>query len=383
MNKMLKPTILSLSLLTVMSGAAVAPALARIAAAFPTVNPTSIKLILTLPAVFIIIFSLLSGWMSTRIAKRHLLILGLTVYLLGGLGGGLATRFEFLLVARAVLGIGVGLIMPLATGLIADFYQGEERGKLMGYSTAASNLGGIIATLTSGLLAAYSWRCSFAVYGVGFAVLALVLFFLPTPQTEDRPAARSSKLSRAVYGWAASAFLLMLAFYAIPVNLAIFLDENSLGGASSSGVALAVVTASGFIAGLSFASVKTALRGFLPILLFALLSLGYFLLGQASDFFVVLLAASVMGLGFGWTMPLLFIGATKAGGDGLGVPTMALVTSMIFLGQFMSPLILDFVGSLCGDPSPRFAFVILAVVFAILFASALCRWMFTQRKTQM
>lgn len=381
MSRMLKPTVLSLSLLTVMSGAAVAPALARIAAAFPTVTPTSIKLILTLPAVFIIIFSLLAGRLSACMSKRQLLIIGLIVYLIGGLAGGFATRFELLLVARAVLGVGVGLIMPLATGLIADFYQGEERARLMGYSAAASQLGGIIATLSSGLLAAYSWRYSFGVYGASLPVLVLVLLFLPNPQTAERSAGGHAKLPKAVYGWAASAFLLMLAFYAIPINLAIFLENSSLGGASSSGLAIAVVTAGGFLAGLSFAKLKQALQGLLPALLFALLSLGYLLLSQAGDFFIVLLAAASVGLGLGWTMPLLFTNATKAGGEGLGVPTMALVTSMIFLGQFLSPLVLDYVGRLCGDSSPRFVFALLAGVFAILLVSALGHWLFRQRTT--
>lgn len=264
MSKMLKPTILSLSLLTVMSGAAVAPALARISAAFPMTHPTSIKLILTLPAVFIIIFSLLSGRLIDYMSKRRLLIFGLVIYLVGGVSGGFADRFEFLLVARALLGIGVGLIMPLSTGLIADFYTGEERGKLMGYSTAASNFGGIIATLSSGLLAAYSWRYSFGVYGASLVVLLLVLFFLPIPKAQSRRERKKSALPKAVYGWAACAFLLMLAFYAIPVNLAIFLERNSLGGASSAGVAIAVVTASGFLAGLSFASVKKSHKRAFP-----------------------------------------------------------------------------------------------------------------------
>lgn len=69
MRYMLKLTLLSLSLLTVISGAAVAPAVAQIAAAFPSVSQTA-----TLPAVFIIIFSLAAGRLSSRISKRSILI---------------------------------------------------------------------------------------------------------------------------------------------------------------------------------------------------------------------------------------------------------------------------------------------------------------------
>lgn len=374
MSKMLKPTILSISLLTVMSGAAVAPALARIATAFPGVSPTSIKLILTLPAIFIILFSLVAGQLSRRFSKRRLLVCGLIIYLMGGVAGGLATRFELLLAARGVLGIGVGLIMPLSTGLIADFFVGDERARMMGYSAAASNLGGIFATLLSGVLAVYSWRYSFGVYGASLAVLLLALLFLPESGTRTVRREDRSRLPNAVYGWALSAFLLMLGFYAIPVNLAIFLEQNALGDASAAGVTIAIVTACGFVAGLSFATVQAVLGPLLPSLLFALSGLGYFLLSQAGSLPGVWLAAVAVGLGLGWTMPLLFTGATRAGGSGMGVQTMAVVTSMIFLGQFLSPLVLDFLGGLCGDTRPRFIFLLIAGCFAALLVVFLGRW---------
>ena len=372
MNKMLKPTILSISLLTVMSGAAVSPALARIAAAFPEVSPTSIKLILTTPAIFIILFSLVAGRLSARLPKRRLLVWGLLIYLLGGVGGGLAGRFELLLAARAVLGIGVGLIMPLATGLIADFFIGDQRTRMMGYATAASNLGGVFATLLSGLLAVYSWRFSFGVYGASLAVLLLVLLFLPeSGETQARQSTTHSRLPRAVYAWATGAFLLMLVFYSIPVNLAIFLERNKLGGASAAGMTIAIVTASGFFAGLSFGRIQALLRRLLPPLLFALSGLGYLLLSQAHNLPTACLATAMAGLGLGWGMPLLFTGATKAGGSGMGVQTMAVVTSMTFLGQFLSPLVLDFAGNLCGNSSPRFIFLLIAGCFAATLIASL------------
>lgn len=374
MNRMLKPTILSISLLTVMSGAAVAPALARIAVSFPDVSPTSIKLILTMPAVFIILFSLLSGRLSARFSKRRLLACGLVIYLLGGVGGGLANRFELLLAARAMLGMGVGLIMPLSTGLIADFFVGDQRARMMGYATAASNLGGIFATLLSGMLAVYNWRYAFGVYAASLAVLLLVLLFLPESGGKQvRQDDERSRLPKAVYIWATGAFLLMLGFYAIPVNLAIFLERNGLGNASAAGMTIAIVTASGFVAGLSFGPVQALLRKLLPPLLFALSGAGYLLFSQAHSLPTVWLAAAVGGLGLGWTMPLLFTGATRAGGSGMGVQTMAVVSSMIFLGQFMSPLVLDFVGSLFGDTSPRFIFLLIAGCFAVTLIADLGR----------
>ena len=378
---MLKPTLLSLSLLTVMSGAAVSPALARIAAAFPDADATSIKLILTTPAAFIIVFSLLSGRLCARFSKRGVLSAGLVIYLIGGLGGGMAGSFEQLLVSRAVLGVGVGLIMPLATGLIADFFGGEERARMLGFSTAASNLGGIIATLAAGVLAAASWRYSFGVYGLGIPVLILVLAFLPEPERRRAETRDRRTLPRAAYAWGIGAFAVMVAFYALPINLAIFLEQSHIGGASTAGIAFSVVTGTGFVAGLTFAKARAATRGLFPTLLPALFAIGYLLLSQATDLPQVLLAVGLVGLGVGWTMPALLNGATQAGGDGAGVRVMAVMSCLLFSGQFLSPVILGSLSNAFGGGSTRFTFAMLAAASAAPFPVLLARWILDIRST--
>lgn len=373
MTKMLKPTILSLSLLTVMSGAAVSPALARIAAAFPEASATSVKLILTMPAVFIIVFSLMSGRLCAYFSKRLVLAIGLVLYLIGGLGGGAATSFGLLLVSRGVLGVGVGLIMPLSIGLIADFFGGEERARMLGLSTAASNLGGIIATLTAGALAALSWRYSFCVYGLGAAVLILVLAFLPEMERKSAETLGRRKLPKAVYAWGSGVFVLMVAFYALPINLAIFLEQSRLGGASMAGLALSVITGCGFVAGLTFIKARALTRILFPALLLAVIALGYFLLSRAAVFPQVLLAVGLVGMGVGWAMPSLLDGAMRAGGEGAGVQVMAVMSSLVFTGQFLSPVILGFLSDVLGGGSTRFTFGMIAAASGILLLVLLIR----------
>jgi MFS family permease len=115
----LKVTILSLSLVTVMSGAAVAPALGAIANYFSNTDPLLIKLIITLPALFIIFTSLLFSSLSSRLSSKTIAISGLFLYIVGGCGAGFVNNIYLLLAFRSILGIGVGLIMPLSTGLLA------------------------------------------------------------------------------------------------------------------------------------------------------------------------------------------------------------------------------------------------------------------------
>lgn len=373
MSRMITPTILSLSLLTVMSGAAIAPGLAKIAMAFPDSSPTSIKLILTVPAIFIIAFSMVSGWLCTKLSKRNVLFLGLAMYLIGGAGGGLTNSIGNLLLFRALLGVGVGLIAPLSTGLIADFYSGDIRAKLMGYSTAASSLGGIISTLAAGFLAAVSWRFPFAVYLFGLLVMLLVFVFLPESSQKQEDTSIDSKLPVSVYGWGAGAFFFMLAFYAAPMNLAIFIEEIGVGGSTVAGLAISLITGTGFLGGLAFGHIKKATAGFLPALLFTLMAVGYFILSQSTSLVHVLLATATIGLGLGWSLPTIFVGATNAGGNGSGVQTMAVVSSLAYFGQFMSPVVFGVIGNFFGDSSIQFVFLVIATCFTILLLGVLLK----------
>ncbi|MBC2578862.1 MFS transporter [Clostridium sp. DJ247] len=312
MKKLFKLAILSLSLLTVMSGAAVAPALGIISRYFSDVNPVFIKMILTLPAFFIIPFTLISGKLVSRLNKKTIVIIGLCLYILGGIGGGFARTIYELLFFRAILGIGVGLIMPLSTGLIADFFTNEERIKMIGYSAAVNNLGGIIATLASGLLAAISWRYSFGVYFMGVLVFLLVIFALPEPERKAEIQTEKSSLSKNVFKMAFSGFIITIIFYTVPTNLSLFLTNEGIGGAGTSGVMISLMTFSSFLLGMSFSKIINYLQKSTVIFSLTSLLIGFLLLSLANSIYIVVLGVIFIGAGLGILMPLIMLNTAKS-----------------------------------------------------------------------
>lgn len=182
----LKPAILSLSLVTVMAGAAVAPALGGISSFYNSVNPLYIKMILTIPGLFIIMTNLMFSRLTKNMTTKKIALTGLLLYLVGGCGAGFTNSIWILLLFRAVLGVGVGLLMPLSTGLISYYFDKNEQSKLMGYSAAMNNLGGVIAMSLSGYLATLNWRYSFSVYLLGLIAMVLVATTLPNAVIKGR-----------------------------------------------------------------------------------------------------------------------------------------------------------------------------------------------------
>lgn len=173
-------------MITVMAGAAVSPALGNIRNAFPSASTNLIKMILTVPALFIIIFSLLSGKLASLLSKKQILITGILIYIIGGVGPIFANSLTLVLVFRAILGIGCGLIMPISQSLIADFFTGDERTKMTGYSSAASNLMGIISSIVVGTLSSINWKYGFYIYLIALVVLILNSIVLPKQKSEKK-----------------------------------------------------------------------------------------------------------------------------------------------------------------------------------------------------
>ena len=148
MKRRLLYTILSISLLTVMAGAAIAPALGVISAHFAGRNSLLIQLIVSLPALFIILTNLVFPRLCRLMKTRTLALTGLALYVLSGAGAFFVDDIWLLLVFRALMG-------------------------------------GVVATFLAGMLAGISWNYAFLVYLLG--LIAIILVAALSGSCLDRP----------------------------------------------------------------------------------------------------------------------------------------------------------------------------------------------------
>ncbi len=338
MNKMQKIAILSISLLVIMSSAAVSPVLPYIGEYFSNSSELMIKMIISLPAIFIIPVALITGKLIFFIKKKHLLYIGLTLYLIGGLGGGLQNSIYLLLVFRAIMGIGIGVLIPLTRGIIADFFTGSERVKMMGYSSAFNNLGGIIATIFAGLLTVYGWRFPFLVYILAFVVLFLVIIYLPD---QDIPPKETHKIqiNKNVWMLGIGHYMMILTFFAVPSGLGYFISTNKFGGGATTGLLISIVTLGSFFFGIIFHRLRALLKGGTVLFGLSLLTLGMFGIGLSTNLFEVSLALILVGFGMGIVPPIIYLQTSLDSSKNDVTLSLAIVSIFSFLGQFSSPLI--------------------------------------------
>ena len=132
-------------------------------------------------------FLLLGGRMADLLGRRRLFMIGLVVFALASLAGGLAQTEAQLIIARAVQGLGAALLSPAALSLVTVlFEEGAERNKAMGVWGAVAGSGGAVGVLLGGMLtewAGWEWVLYVNV-PVGIAAAMLAPRLLPESRTE-------------------------------------------------------------------------------------------------------------------------------------------------------------------------------------------------------
>lgn len=360
-----KTALLSLSLLIIITGSAVSPALANIRNAFPTASVDRIQLIITLPSFVLIPFSLFSGGLSSKVNKKNLLVIALLLYLIGGLGPSFCNSINEILFFRVVLGAGMGLILPLSSSLIADYYSGEKREEMMGLSNSIANLGSIIASILGGFLALYHWRYIFSVYLLAVFVLLFVLFAFPEPPEDHVKKDISFFINRKLLYFGIIALFLNIGFYVGITNLSLFIEEKHLGNSTTAGFAMSFLTLAGFIVGIILPYLSNTLKMYTIPFNLGIMGLGFILLNKSTHWIQVCVSAFMIGFGFGVIKPILFVAVTNSVSRLHNAFALSIITSFSFLGKFLSPIFLHWIADLFQQPSIDFSFIFVGILFIL------------------
>ncbi|WP_338667246.1 MFS transporter [Pseudodesulfovibrio methanolicus] len=336
------------SSLTVMAGATIAPSLPRMAVHFQDAPQAQmlVKLLLSVHALFIALTAPLMGMLMDRFGRRPVLAVSLFLYGLGGSSGAYLDSLYAIMAGRALLGVAVAGIMSGFTTLIGDYYQGERRNRLMGMQAAFTGFGGLVFLTAGGMLADVSWRYPFLIYLFAFCILPGALAYLYEPETDPHGHAGTEGEERdslvrflPIY---LLAFVGMVIFYMIPVQLPFYL--KSLGGVSNTaiGVAIGTMNMIGALSSMQFGRLKRRLSNAGIFALFSLLmGLGYAVVWLAGGYLGVLTGMVVAGMGFGLLMPnvnvwLLSLVSARSRGRAVGG-----LTTFFLLGQFVSPMLFE------------------------------------------
>ena len=98
-------------------------------------------------------FLLLGGRLADLLGRRRMFVYGMWLFALASLAGGLAQSDIWLVIARAVQGLGAAILSPSALSIVTTtFTDGAERNKALGVWGAVAGSGGAAGVLLGGVL---------------------------------------------------------------------------------------------------------------------------------------------------------------------------------------------------------------------------------------
>jgi len=335
-------------------------------------------ILLSIPALFIILAAPLVGWLSDNVGRKGLLNSSLLIFGISGASGYFADSFFFMFMGRAILGLSIAGIKTATVAMIGDYYEGSARNKVIGWQGSAMKIGGVVFMLLGGFMANFSWQTPFLGYLLAFVLLPSGLIAL----SESLPTVKASQAREAgerppgVPFWPAvyvfvSAFLASGLFFITPVQLPFYLHNAFTASPFEMGAAIAVGNTVGALISLVYYRFRRRMN-FVAIYAFIYLAMavGYFVVALAPSYTLALLGMVVAGFGFGLYVPnhcawILSIVSPQRRGFGVG-----LVTTAMFLGQFSAPILvqpfLDPANPAAVWTAMSFILIILATVYTVL-----------------
>ncbi|MDE2443633.1 MAG: MFS transporter [Methanocorpusculum sp.] len=370
------------AMLTLMGGAAVAPALPLISEVFSDAPEFLISMIITLPSLAVACTGYLIGIACDKFGRRQVLLFSLVVFAVAGSAGFYLDSLWAILVSRVILGVGIAGLTTATTALITEYYTGASRVKVLGYQSAAMGIGVLILETGGGSLAEISWREPFLIYLVAFVIIIGVLFAVKEPVSEPRRSHRDNSVKlnmKVLLPIYVSIFIGMAITFLMPTKLPYLIAQVGSVSLTGIGLMLGLMGCCSALAGIFYGRIAARmLRMQVMFLCFFAVGLGCCLLGFAASVGAVALAVIFTGFGQGALIPTIVNWISNeapvhAMGKATGIFSMALN-----FGQFASSIVVIPVLVMVGTYSNLF---LVTGVFGLLVACVYAVAWMRERRT--
>ena len=116
-----------------------------------------VTMVLTIPNLTVMIGLLLAPVLVKKFPIKHVMVVGLAIFIVASVIPAWCENFYLLLFFRALSGIGCGMVLPLQATFLAA-YPEKERATLMGLSATVGCIVAALVVSVSGVIAAMNWR---------------------------------------------------------------------------------------------------------------------------------------------------------------------------------------------------------------------------------
>ncbi|MGN0999364.1 MAG: MFS transporter [Faecousia sp.] len=367
-NLMSKLAILSISTL-ILGAQAISPAMAGIIQAFPKVPVSTCRMVISLPLITLVLTTLITGRLEAHFDKKAITLAGIAVYTVAGTVSVFSANFPMLVICRLLIGVGLGMFASYAVAFLSILFEGDERRKMIGLQSTATNVGSLVLTTAASILTTISWNTTFYIYLAGVIVFVLVALFVPSfPPVKGGKHRKTGGMTKALWKVSIGNFLYFIAFFIVFSDFSVLIMTSGLGSAHDGGTGLSLLNVSALIVSALYRQISDKLKKLTAPVGIGFTAAGFLIAGNAASLAVANFSALVIGIGFGVIMPHCYACAA-ASVDGPRQPLAAAAqTFATNIASFCSAYALTFVLAIIGgEVAERTVFIgigILMIVYA-------------------
>ncbi len=145
-----------------------------------SLSPAMEEIVVSAVLVGAVIGAVLGGALTDRLGRRALIMLAGIIFTASAIGTALAPTVTWLIVARVVSGIAIGIASFISPMYIAELVPAKVRGSLVAVNMLAITTGIVVAYLADYALSGIQgWRYMFGLAAIPSIILTVAMWWLP------------------------------------------------------------------------------------------------------------------------------------------------------------------------------------------------------------
>lgn len=247
----------------------VTPVLGTLSEKYAEYGTSTVQLLQTVQYLLIIAGSFMIGWLTTKFTKKRIVMFGLFVIGVCGMIPFFTENFYVLFATRVLIGFGFGIVGPLNTAIITDFFPPEERAGYMGFHVLGMGIGAMVGNVLGGALAGFGYQTFYLVYGIALISMAAVaVLLIETPPTAMEKGGKM-KMNAKVYIISFASLLHTLFINAYNTNIGIYILNEVTENPTVPGMATGINSAAALVVGLLFGRISKMFGNYtMPVSIF-------------------------------------------------------------------------------------------------------------------
>ena len=352
-------------------------------------NMAGVNFIISGPAIFMFVASLLAPYIMKFVDKKTLLIICCVIFAIFSIGGAAVETVPYIIVARSICGFMYGIVQVVVIGIVADYFiDDNKRATFMGVYNAGMALIGAVMSAVAGVLAVNGWKNAYYTYLISIPMLLLVIFFVPKLQARieeaQEQAAATETAAKTKGGFSAKFWIMLITFFVLCVAYtpmmmmtSVYIAENALGNEALAGLAGSVGTIASGVFCLIFGLVYSKLKARTSLISYAGVGIAllgmYFIKGPVIFLVFCAIAGATYGFLYSYMFTQVIVLVSPENANRAISYLTAVYAASIFLGPYVTTWIMGMVGDSITVASLIFGIICIVCLVVDVFNTAKMR----------